>query len=329
MNRIRYLIVLACAAMLPQLATALPLDPCDAAGQALILPTYPRAVDPVGFTLIVPSPFNSLPLNPYPQYTYYWVKQSQANTNTFVVDLILTDDTTTFPGYTLVDKGAQNWGFLGPLPAGTYTILATVNVFDPASGTIHPECDPATYGPAQRASTLLVWALDDPRAQTLRVTEVLVVEYYNATFDDYFLTTNPAEMQVLDEDGYPSWQRTGYGFFSFEPTNFQSSAGHTNVLRYYGLPSAGINSHFFTFENAESASLSPAWVLETDGAFEIWEPLRATGYCPPNTLPVYRLASGSKHRYTIDPSVKADMIAKGWIPEGYGPNGVVMCSPAV
>jgi hypothetical protein len=45
---------------------------------------------------------------------------------------------------------------------------------------------------------------------------------------------------------------------------------------------------------------------------------------------VYRLWNGKAnagHRYTVDAGVRLDMIAKGWIPEGYGPDGVVMCVP--
>jgi hypothetical protein len=73
-------------------------------------------------------------------------------------------------------------------------------------------------------------------------------------------------------------------------------------------------------------------MLEDDEAFAIWQPLTEMGFCPTNTLPVYRLWNGrtdSNHRYTIDPAVRQDMIAKGWLPEGYGPDGVVMCSPAL
>jgi hypothetical protein len=33
------------------------------------------------------------------------------------------------------------------------------------------------------------------------------------------------------------------------------------------------------------------------------------------------------HRYTTDAAVRAAMIAAGWAPEGYGPQGVALCSP--
>ena len=33
------------------------------------------------------------------------------------------------------------------------------------------------------------------------------------------------------------------------------------------------------------------------------------------------------HRYTIDPMVRTQMIAAGWVPEANGPDGVFACLP--
>ena len=47
-------------------------------------------------------------------------------------------------------------------------------------------------------------------------------------------------------------------------------------------------------------------------------------------IPVYRLYNNRadvNHRYTTSLSIRSDMIAKGYIREGYGPLGVVMCAP--
>jgi hypothetical protein len=35
----------------------------------------------------------------------------------------------------------------------------------------------------------------------------------------------------------------------------------------------------------------------------------------------------SNHRYTTSLAIKATMIGKGYIAEGYGPDQVTMCSP--
>jgi len=56
------------------------------------------------------------------------------------------------------------------------------------------------------------------------------------------------------------------------------------------------------------------------------------GVCQAGTIPIYRLYNNGQgaapnHRYTRDLAVRAQMIAAGWIPEGYGPLGVIMCAP--
>jgi hypothetical protein len=181
---------------------------------------------------------------------------------------------------------------------------------------------------------LVIYSLDDPNYQNRSQAEAPVVEYYDAAMDHYFMTMNTNEILALDSNRFPGWLRTGQKFLGYVTGSFGS--GNADVARFYGLPSAGLDSHFFTLDAAEikfvQTALSNAWILETFTAFEIWQPLTATGLCPTNTLPIYRLWNGrtdSNHRYTIDPAIRQDMIAKGWLPEGYGPDGVVMCAPAV
>jgi len=56
----------------------------------------------------------------------------------------------------------------------------------------------------------------------------------------------------------------------------------------------------------------------------------ATRVSSTSTAPVYRLwnrRADTNHRYTIDPAIRAAMLAQGWIAEGYGPNAVAMCAP--
>ena len=56
-----------------------------------------------------------------------------------------------------------------------------------------------------------------------------------------------------------------------------------------------------------------------------------TGDCPPGTQKVYRLwnnRADSNHRYTADAAVKAAMVARGYIAEGYGPDATIMCAAA-
>ena len=55
-----------------------------------------------------------------------------------------------------------------------------------------------------------------------------------------------------------------------------------------------------------------------------------SGNCPLESQPIYRLLNNRadvNHRYTTSTSLRSQMIAKGWISEGYGPLGVAMCGP--
>jgi hypothetical protein len=110
------------------------------------------------------------------------------------------------------------------------------------------------------------------------------------------------------------------------------------VCRFYIPPQHG-NSHFFSASPAECATIQgkigidpnySGYIMETSSAFYIDLPNTSSGACPAGTIPVYRLWNArvdSNHRYTTDPALKAQMIAIGYIPEGYGPDTVAMCSP--
>jgi uncharacterized protein DUF5648 len=338
MRNVFSLAAIALLAALPITSAAIIVDPCFSVGQLQIYPFVPGPNDAIGYTVTLPNAAGGV-FN-YPPYKYTWIRQSQTETATFVVDVILTDDPSIFPDYRPVNRLDQNWGFIGPLSPGSYSILGTVSVYDPSSGMLRPACDPTTFGPPQKTTSLRVLAIDDPYYQVNRPVEAPIIEYYDSVLDHYFMTMDVNEILALDtaaaEDLFPGWRRTGQKFFGYAQHSFFRSDSNTAVSRYYGLPSAGLDSHFFTVDVGEmifvGTVLSNAWILENTLAFQIVQPLTATGFCPANTLPVYRLWNGrsdSNHRYTIDPAIRQDMIAKGWRPEGYGPNGVVMCAPAL
>jgi hypothetical protein len=104
------------------------------------------------------------------------------------------------------------------------------------------------------------------------------------------------------------------------------------VCRYYIPPGYG-DSHFFTAAQGECAIalVKFPWLFkETDAAFYIGLPDPVTGACNPNEVAVYRLWNGradSNHRYTTSATVKALMIAAGYVAEGYGPDQAGMCAP--
>jgi len=103
---------------------------------------------------------------------------------------------------------------------------------------------------------LVLWlvACGGARAATLEA-----IEYYNAALDHYFVTSFADEIAKLDAGDFVGWQRTGQHFTVFDPAT--PVTGASPVCRFYGLPSAGLDSHFYSASPAECAdvlSASPA-----------------------------------------------------------------------
>ena len=109
------------------------------------------------------------------------------------------------------------------------------------------------------------------------------------------------------------------------------------VCRFY-IPAEHGNSHFFSALPAECATVAAlattnpnysGYVEETAAAFFVATPF-PDGACAYKWTPVYRLwnqRADSNHRYTIDPAIKAQMIARGYVAEGVGADAVAMCAP--
>ncbi|HEV2976083.1 MAG TPA: trypsin-like peptidase domain-containing protein [Casimicrobiaceae bacterium] len=165
--------------------------------------------------------------------------------------------------------------------------------------------------------------------------ETLVVEYYYPVLDDYFITSNQAEIQALDNGAHPGWTRTGLTFLAYSDPSV-APAGASPVCRFYVLPQAG-DSHFYSADRAECAAtartFAGTWVEESPALFYIQLPNATTGACPENTRPVFRFlnnVNGLHHRYTAEVDVRDSIIQDGgWTQEGYGnpPAQSVLCSP--
>jgi Repeat of unknown function (DUF5648) len=240
--------------------------------------------------------------------------------NQIKFDVVLTssDALAMFPDYQSdpVFQG-QIQGTFGPLAVGLYAATTSVHIYDTATGFTTPCLDQTAW--------LNVYA-DDGLSP--------VIEYYNSTLDHYFITQDTGEIAALDTGVVPGWARTGQSFLAYRPGDRTGQ----RVWRFYGLPSAGLNTHFFTMNGDEISLLTAqgsTWELESSDAFDldfaaaIVGDMSVYGYCPPGELPVYRLWNqrvDSNHRFTTDPAIKAQMIAKGYVAEGYGPDAVMMCA---
>jgi hypothetical protein len=167
---------------------------------------------------------------------------------------------------------------------------------------------------------------------------VTLVEFYDASLDHYFVSALQPDIDALDSGRIAGWARTGLSFKVF-PTAAAAGAGVNGVCRFLIPPEHG-NSHFFSASpdecNAVLAKIGvdpnySGYIEETPSAFFVGLPDTTTGACPAGTVPVYRLFNNradANHRYTTDAGVKAAMIARGYIAEGYGPDATIMCAPA-
>ena len=160
-----------------------------------------------------------------------------------------------------------------------------------------------------------------------------IVEFYNEKLDHYFVTGYANEIDDIDQGVHKGWERTGHTFDAFEAGRSRGHGGP--VCRFYGKPSAGLDSHFYSGHRSECDAverrLGHAWQLEGFRVFDITLPNLLTGRCPYKMVPVYRLwnrRGDSNHRYTTSRDVWSAMQDQGFQPEGYGNDGIALCAVA-
>lgn len=157
-----------------------------------------------------------------------------------------------------------------------------------------------------------------------------MVEYFHASFGHYFVTNAAAEIDAIDSGRFAGWARTGKTFKAYASSN----GFVTGVCRFFTVAFPPKSSHFYTSNSAECQGLQANnrdWSFE-GVAFWVQSADASTGSCPTGTQAVYRLYNNGQsgapnHRYTTDPAIRADMMAKGWVPEGFGVEGVGFCAP--
>ena len=154
------------------------------------------------------------------------------------------------------------------------------------------------------------------------------VEYHHADFDHYFLTASASEIELIDTGFFHGWTRTGQ---SFGVRANGWSTVREAMCRFFSTAFAPKSSHFFTTNPSECETVqrNPDWVYETVAGYLVLP--NNAGACPLEGTPVYRLyntgmGGAPNHRYTTSIVIRADMIAKGWISEGWGDLGVIGCA---
>jgi hypothetical protein len=144
------------------------------------------------------------------------------------------------------------------------------------------------------------------------------------------MTADAAEAASLVAGNLPPWIATGSTFSVWDGPGVDI----LNVCRFFSVAFGARSSHFYSNNATECPGLQNGgvWTLESFNAFFMIR--SGDGTCPAGTIPLYRLYNNGQggapnHRYTVDPKVRAAMIARNWSPEGNGNDGVFACLPAV
>ena len=176
------------------------------------------------------------------------------------------------------------------------------------------------------SASITVAAPPPPPPPPTGAAAVQVVEFYNQGLDHYFITPLTGEIAALDAGTtIKGWARTGQGFKVY----LTAEPGTSPVCRYYMPPEFG-NSHFFgrgTVECDATGQRNPGFVLEDPSFMHVFLPV--AGDCAAGLVPVYRVFSNradANHRYMTSVTIRDQMVTRGWLAEGDGPNLVVMCA---
>jgi predicted dienelactone hydrolase len=160
--------------------------------------------------------------------------------------------------------------------------------------------------------------------------ERITVEFRNEALDDYFITSSPAEIAMLDQGAIvPGWHRTNDAFKTWQAP---SGRGDTYdpprgspVCRFYGTPGIGFATHLFILDAIECRRLrsNPLWLYE-GRAFEAAPAVAGT--CAPDLVlvtRVHRVQNGQpRYRYLTSRSEASRMVGDGWTDEG-----AAFCTP--
>ncbi|MEP7181941.1 MAG: hypothetical protein ABI886_07130 [Betaproteobacteria bacterium] len=161
-----------------------------------------------------------------------------------------------------------------------------------------------------------------------------VIEYYESSFDHYFIATETQpDVVALDEGRIQGWTRTGRAFAVYP----LATAGTSAVCRFFsGQTFAPKSSHFYTPYPVECGVLKQGGVWQYEGdAFALKLPVgpAGQGMCAAGSSPLYRLYNNGQggapnHRYTDDLAVLAQMVTQGWVFEGEAQTKVFACVPS-
>ena len=223
--------------------------------------------------------------------------------------------------------GADAWMSDGTIVLGVLQWVGVGRTYDSGNAEVRAFIARAVGNAPSSGARAAVAVVAAPKAAQ-PPTRVTVVEYYHAGLDHYFITGIADEITKLDNGTFVGWQRTGETFGAYA-IGSSGGIGRRPVCRAYGNPASGLDSHFYSASLDEcelTAGLD--WLLEAHEVFQMDLPDPNTGACPEGGVPIYRVFNQRKdanHRYTTSIAIRNQMVARGGVAEGYGPNAVVLC----
>lgn len=158
-----------------------------------------------------------------------------------------------------------------------------------------------------------------------------VVEFVNPLLRQYVLATQAEEINALDSGKVPGWVRSGEQFNAFRSGYVSMST--FDVCRWYArTPVASTHWYFFTNYKCGLIEFSMyheslVEMVQEDAAAFAGAYVSSEGWCVYGSRPLYALWDGViGHRYTPSIAIRNEMVAQGWISEGWGPHGAIACA---
>lgn len=157
----------------------------------------------------------------------------------------------------------------------------------------------------------------------------IVTEFHHAGFDHYFHSASREETRALEDGAFGTdWLPTQQIWRVYN----KPGAGRVPVCRFYSVGFGTRSSHLYTPYAAECEALKKGatWTYE-ETSYYVMLP-DAGGVCPGAQEELYRLYNNGiggapNHAYTTSRARRDELKAKGWTPEGAGPQSVFACTP--
>jgi hypothetical protein len=175
-------------------------------------------------------------------------------------------------------------------------------------------------------------------AIVVAATPINAVEFYNASLDHYFVTPAASDLDAIATGRAAGWVATGWTFSVWAAPSKDVPDFNVPICRFYIPPSEG-DSHFFSASPDECAAVKsrfPEFHPGDDGCLRRRTGLSGVRRCRVLPLPEVRIhgprywvwngRADSNHRYTTDRATRDEMVDKGWIAEGDGPDRIAFCA---